>query len=713
MSNPLKFRQAISLPGPPTNILDAATKGYVDTLISTHTHSDYASVSTAITAGDGLIGGGTLASARTITLGAPSAISKSSTNTVTADSHTHALILTANDIGALATGEGFMDVFGSPATYFSTANPGDANALAIGQKALFNATVSSNLPTHTGVDYWYVESKTLYTADGQNVLQTATSYNGPMVIYVRRFGDSTWSSWMRQLDSADLGGIPDAITKDIFVAKNNAVVAVGVSEDVGWGGGLANYSGLAEASDVGIFANSAGGLVRVRPNGRTSSVGQVLFAADGVSTGVPFTTTNYLQGMYGRFYRGNPGTQAVVSMFGHNDNITRWAQVIEADGRLTLYAYLPDGTSGHRIFEVQSQNSGQPDALLTSGFTFRAPTTFIGDQSVTGSVTVSNQLSSIGPIAIGVVTERVGSAANSVMEARTTTGSVFFGQGRGGRFAVGLASDLSANWQFEVDGNGVRAKPIIDAQGGVMSSGHYTALGQADTYYAITPTSGRSVRFAANSSNNTGIYDTTNSKWLIQVNSANLTTLAGALRVNGTSQLVGNTSVTGTLTTTSHAYVNGGRIYGATELNLCGGSTTSLVRIRPQGWSSVGQTVFNANGTVTFSGVLTAPDYAMSSDIRLKSDIVPLEKRGRIEPIVYTMNGKRELGVSAQQIQGLWGEAVLSDSKGYLSVLYDRLVPVLAAQANATEDTVTELKEQVRLLQERLMTMEAIVLKMQ
>jgi hypothetical protein len=47
--------------------------------------------STTLTAGNGLTGGGTLAADRTFTLGTPSSIDNSTTNSVTATSHTHAL----------------------------------------------------------------------------------------------------------------------------------------------------------------------------------------------------------------------------------------------------------------------------------------------------------------------------------------------------------------------------------------------------------------------------------------------------------------------------------------------------------------------------------------------------------------------------------------------------------------------------------------------
>lgn len=61
-----------------------------------------------ISAGNGLTGGGDLSSSRTLTLGTPSAINATSTNAVTATSHTHAL-----DISGEFTGSGVQDFTGS------------------------------------------------------------------------------------------------------------------------------------------------------------------------------------------------------------------------------------------------------------------------------------------------------------------------------------------------------------------------------------------------------------------------------------------------------------------------------------------------------------------------------------------------------------------------------------------------------------------------
>jgi hypothetical protein len=61
--------------------------------------TDKADKTTAISAGNGLTGGGDLSANRTVTLGTPSTLTGSTTNSVTADSHTHAITVTKADVG--------------------------------------------------------------------------------------------------------------------------------------------------------------------------------------------------------------------------------------------------------------------------------------------------------------------------------------------------------------------------------------------------------------------------------------------------------------------------------------------------------------------------------------------------------------------------------------------------------------------------------------
>ena len=66
--------------------LDALTNGKADKTVT-------------LTAGDGLTGGGDLSANRTLALGTPGSVTGATTNSVTADSHTHALVVTKADVG--------------------------------------------------------------------------------------------------------------------------------------------------------------------------------------------------------------------------------------------------------------------------------------------------------------------------------------------------------------------------------------------------------------------------------------------------------------------------------------------------------------------------------------------------------------------------------------------------------------------------------------
>lgn len=78
-----------------------SVNGYTGTV--TLTNADLGSTPTtrAITAGNGLTGGGDLSTNRTIALGTPSTISTASTNSSSGTTHTHLLTLSAADIGAV------------------------------------------------------------------------------------------------------------------------------------------------------------------------------------------------------------------------------------------------------------------------------------------------------------------------------------------------------------------------------------------------------------------------------------------------------------------------------------------------------------------------------------------------------------------------------------------------------------------------------------
>lgn len=74
--------------------LDLELLGNIEEVVN-----NLASKDTTITAGDGLVGGGDLSEGRTITLGTPGTITGSSTNSVSAEGHTHQISITKADVG--------------------------------------------------------------------------------------------------------------------------------------------------------------------------------------------------------------------------------------------------------------------------------------------------------------------------------------------------------------------------------------------------------------------------------------------------------------------------------------------------------------------------------------------------------------------------------------------------------------------------------------
>ena len=102
-------------------------------------------------------------------------------------------------------------------------------------------------------------------------------------------------------------------------------------------------------------------------------------------------------------------------------------------------------------------------------------------------------------------------------------------------------------------------------------------------------------------------------------------------------------------------------------------------------------------GAKTFTSNVTAPDFVLSSDRRLKENIRPLAYRGRLNPVQYQLidgDGRTEIGFIADDVQLLYPEAVYEAEKteGYMQgevvkfLSHQKLVPVLAKQVNTLED---------------------------
>ena len=102
-------------------------------------------------------------------------------------------------------------------------------------------------------------------------------------------------------------------------------------------------------------------------------------------------------------------------------------------------------------------------------------------------------------------------------------------------------------------------------------------------------------------------------------------------------------------------------------------------------------------GSIIANGEVTA-----YSDIRLKSNIKPLDYKGRLAPKQFIKDNKPCIGFIAQEVQTLYPELVkvnTSTIENYLSLNYGAITAVLSAQVNKVEDEVEVLKNRIRQLE--------------
>lgn len=183
---------------------------------------------------------------------------------------------------------------------------------------------------------------------------------------------------------------------------------------------------------------------------------------------------------------------------------------------------------------------------------------------------------------------------------------------------------------------------------------------------------------------------------------------------------IGYNSTTGLL----DQYVSGAwasfvtSISGTTNQITASASTGGVTLSTPQSINTTASVQFGSFGVGTAASGTTGEIRATNnvtayySDIRLKTkvgDIVdPLSKVRQIETMIYHANETAvglgydasviEVGVSAQSVQAVQPEAVAPapiDEK-YLTVRYERLVPLLLESIKVLEGRVTELEAKLQ-----------------
>ena len=109
----------------------------------------------------------------------------------------------------------------------------------------------------------------------------------------------------------------------------------------------------------------------------------------------------------------------------------------------------------------------------------------------------------------------------------------------------------------------------------------------------------------------------------------------------------------------------------------------------------------------TFGGAVTAPAYYYSSDRRLKTNILPLS--GALAAVMkldgYTFDwkkdGRHDIGFIAQDMEQVYPQLVHTDDKGYKSVEYGNMVPVLLEAIKEQQKTIDTLTARVSKLEKQ------------
>ena len=100
----------------------------------------------------------------------------------------------------------------------------------------------------------------------------------------------------------------------------------------------------------------------------------------------------------------------------------------------------------------------------------------------------------------------------------------------------------------------------------------------------------------------------------------------------------------------------------------------------------------------TFTGVVTAPNFVSSSDARLKSDVETIAGAlalvSALRGVRFTMDGSRQIGVIAQEVDAALPEVVRADAQtGQLSVAYGNITGLLIEAVKELSARVAKLEE--------------------
>ena len=354
-----------------------------------------------------------------------------------------------------------------------------------------------------------------------------------------------------------------------------------------------------------------------------------------------------------------------------------WTQVVR-----TIHAYQEGaGTSSCLRGLGQLTNSSTEYVYVRGGAKYNFYVSrFITPTLRTSTYTTSSQSVAPATSAPAAISRNVAYISDTVAAANKVTNSISFAAGSFGTKSYNGSAAVTVNVP-------THTSHLTNNSGFITSSATVAAANKVTNTLTFTGYQSKSFDGSAAVSvaipNNTN--QLTNGAGFI-TSSASISGNAGSATKLQTARTINGTSFNGTanITTANWGTTRSIYIQDATATN-----TSSAVSVNGGGNAYLKLPTNIKVGTLTATGEVTA-----YSDIRLKTDIQPLENRGYIKPVTYKKDGKDSIGFIAQEVRELYPELVIEDNTEdkYLSVNYAQYVAVLQAQIIDLKKEIDELK---------------------
>lgn len=354
-----------------------------------------------------------------------------------------------------------------------------------------------------------------------------------------------------------------------------------------------------------------------------------------------------------------------------------WTQVVR-----TIHAYQEGaGTSSCLRGLGQLTNSSTEYVYVRGGAKYNFYVSrFITPTLRTSTYTTSSQSVAPATSAPAAISRNVAYISDTVAAANKVTNSISFAAGSFGTKSYNGSAAVTVNVP-------THTSHLTNNSGFITSSATVAAANKVTNTLTFTGYQSKSFNGSAAVSvaipNNTN--QLTNGAGFI-TSSASISGNAGSATKLQVARTINGTSFNGTanITTANWGTTRSIYIQDATATN-----TSSAVSVNGGGNAYLKLPTNIKVGTLTATGEVTA-----YSDIRLKTDIQPLENRGYIKPVTYKKDGKDSIGFIAQEVRELYPELVIEDNTEdkYLSVNYAQYVAVLQNLIIDLKKEIDELK---------------------